>query len=89
MARRKNRPEHAGSIKLDGASFSISSLQGYESEAAFLEAMNTKGHAHIFEGAEDRDAKLKEVYALGTQERTEVAEEVKTKKAAPKKGKRR
>lgn len=50
------------SIKLDGVSMDRSFIESHKTEKSFLDAMNDKTHAHLYEG-ENREAKLKEIYA--------------------------
>lgn len=50
-------------IDVDGVSLSRGFVSSHKSEAEFLEAMGKKTYQHLFEG-ENREAKLKEVYAL-------------------------
>ena len=64
-------------IVIDGVSFSREFLEGHNSEGDFITAMNDKTYAHLFVG-DNRDAKLKNVYALGQPKDEPVAA-----KAAP------
>jgi len=73
-------------IIVDGVSISKDFIGSHKSEADFLEAMSHKTYAHLFEG-ENREAKLKEVYALGApKEETKPADAPKPKSEKPAKG---
>lgn len=62
------------SIKLDGVSFNKAFLCSHRTENEFLKAMKAEAYAHIFEG-ENREAKLKEVFALAKPKKIKEAEE--------------
>ena len=61
-------------VKFEGVSFSKEFLTSHGSEAAFLEAMNQKTYSGLLEGP-NRDAKLRELYALHGAKAEDVQEQ--------------
>ncbi len=74
------------SITVDGVNLSLEFVSGFKTEAEFMAAMSEKTYSHHFEG-DNREAKLKEVYALGTPKKEVVETKAEVEKKAVKPGK--